>query len=98
MSLNGILKRDPRTEVSRFTASLLAGKVPISVSGELSLAGPGGIQGILSNPQGAGRSIPDALSGRQPATSDPPVKADQPKSESPVNGVQGIINLFRKKK
>ena len=39
-----------------------------------SVTGPGGIQGILSNPQGTGRSIPDALSGRQPATSDSPVK------------------------
>jgi AsmA protein len=66
------------------------------------VAGPGSIQGILSNPQGAGRSILDALSGRQQPTQDPQ-KRDQQKPGSPNQDpqndpVQSIIDLFRKKK
>jgi AsmA protein len=65
------------------------------------LTGPGG---ILSNPKGAGRSILDALSGRHQAaepagpSKDPANKAPEPEQDLQKNGVQSIIDLFRKKK
>ena len=67
------------------------------------VSGAGSSPGLLTNPKGSARSVLDALSGKQAPSSDPAAgktatPPDAPAQQSPAKSVQGVIDLFRKKK